>query len=123
VNYEDHILWRDRSCLNTNIQRYCKGVDVYYADAQYTEDEYAGRKGIARTGWGHSTPEACVREAAACGAKTLLLGHHDPSHDDAFLLDMETQINQAGRSGSQINAGLLNMKVQLVREGETFEVV
>lgn len=49
--------------------------------------------------------------------------YDDPSHDDAFLLDMETQINQAGRSGSQINAGLLNMKVQLVREGETFEVV
>jgi phosphoribosyl 1,2-cyclic phosphodiesterase len=29
------------SVLNTNIQKACKGVDLYYADAQYTEDEYS----------------------------------------------------------------------------------
>ena len=41
---------------------------------------------IARfRGWGHSTWQEAVRLAEAARVKTLVLFHHDPSHDDAFM--------------------------------------
>jgi phosphoribosyl 1,2-cyclic phosphodiesterase len=52
-------------------------------DCQYAEHEYA-----AHRGWGHSSlPDALVF-ARRCDARRLLLVHHDPGHDDAFLEDL-----------------------------------
>lgn len=65
--------------------RFAKGVDLLIYDAMYTEDEYRGRHGPPRIGWGHSSWESAVEVARACGAKTLALFHHDPSRDDKAL--------------------------------------
>jgi phosphoribosyl 1,2-cyclic phosphodiesterase len=60
-----------------------EGTDILLHDAQYTPDEY-----IHRRGWGHSTiNDACLFGSLAA-VKRILLGHHDPSHTDAFLDDM-----------------------------------
>jgi ribonuclease BN (tRNA processing enzyme) len=59
-----------------------RGTDLLIHDSQYTEDEYAGRRGPSRAGWGHSTVEAACRLACAANVKRLALFHHDPSHDD-----------------------------------------
>jgi phosphoribosyl 1,2-cyclic phosphodiesterase len=54
------------------------GVDLLIHDAQYTDHEYA-----ARRGWGHSTIRHCIAVAEHAGVRHLVPFHHDPSHDDA----------------------------------------
>ncbi len=66
-----------------------RDVDLLIYDAQYTEDEYEGRAGPPRKGWGHSTYVAATEIARAAGAKQLALFHHDPMHDDAMVERME----------------------------------
>ncbi len=57
-------------------------VDALCLDGQYTPDEYEGRSGPARRGWGHSTMIEAAKIGAAVGAKRLFLFHHDPAHND-----------------------------------------
>ena len=57
-----------------------RGADLLISDAQYTPDEYA-----LRVGWGHTTWEHAADLAAEAGVGTLVLFHHDPSHDDAAM--------------------------------------
>ena len=49
-------------------------------DATYTDEEYP-----AHHDWGHSTWQQGVRLADAAGVDRLILFHHDPEHDDAFM--------------------------------------
>ena len=51
----------------------------------YTEDEYTGKSGPPKTGWGHSTWQAAVVCANKADVKTLVLFHHDPTRDDAGM--------------------------------------
>ena len=57
-----------------------EGVDAMIYDATYTDAEYPAHKD-----WGHSTWQEGVRLADAARVKTLVLFHHDPAHDDAFM--------------------------------------
>jgi phosphoribosyl 1,2-cyclic phosphodiesterase len=66
-----------------------RNADVLIYDAQYTPDEYRGSCGCARIGWGHSTWVEGVRVARAAGVGQLILFHHDPSHDDAAVAEIE----------------------------------
>jgi len=54
-----------------------RGVDTLIHDAMYSEDAIA-----SRAGWGHSTPQQAVELAAECGARRLILFHHEPEHGD-----------------------------------------
>src|SRR2546423_5368159 len=65
---------------------FIKGADLVIHDAQYTEEEYAGR-----VGWGHSTLEYAVDVAMAAGARRVALFHHDPTHDDAAMERLEAR--------------------------------
>ena len=60
--------------------RFMADADMVIHDAQYTPEEYPSKKT-----WGHSTFEYAVGLAAAAGVPHLLLTHHDPAHDDAFV--------------------------------------
>jgi ribonuclease BN (tRNA processing enzyme) len=62
-----------------------RGADLLIYDAMYTPEEYEGRKGPSRKGWGHSTYEAGATLAEAAEVDELCLFHHDPTHDDAFM--------------------------------------
>lgn len=64
------------------------GVDALVLDAQYTTDEYEGRVGPPKIGWGHSTNIEAAKIARAVGAKRLFLFHHDPGHNDVQVEDM-----------------------------------
>lgn len=55
-------------------------ADVMIYDATYTDAEYP-----AHVAWGHSTWQEGIRLAEAAAVKTLVIFHHDPSHDDAFM--------------------------------------
>jgi phosphoribosyl 1,2-cyclic phosphodiesterase len=63
-----------------NVLELIDHADVMIYDASYTDAEYPGHKD-----WGHSTWEEGVRLADAAQAKTLVIYHHDPGHDDAFM--------------------------------------
>lgn len=61
-----------------------ENADVLMHDAQYTDEEYSTRRG-----WGHSSYADAVAYAQVTGARKLLLFHHDPTHDDSTLEDMQ----------------------------------
>ena len=64
----------DRS-LDPVLIELARDADVLSIDATYTEDEYAGRSGPSRKGWGHATHEEALRHGLAAGAKQVLLAN------------------------------------------------
>jgi CheY-like chemotaxis protein/phosphoribosyl 1,2-cyclic phosphodiesterase len=81
-------------------------ADLVIHDAQYTSDEYADKRN-----WGHSTAEYVLNVAMAAHVKKVILSHHDPAHDDAFLDAMQERCQQRVRTlGS-------NMQVAFAAEG------
>lgn len=64
---------------------FARGADVLVCDAMYTRDEYEGRVGPPKEGWGHSTWEAAVDAADAAAVKTFVVFHHDPTRSDEAL--------------------------------------
>jgi phosphoribosyl 1,2-cyclic phosphodiesterase len=77
------------ACPDPHLVELARGADVLIYDAMYTEDEYAGRKGMSKVGWGHSTWDAGCAVADAAGVDRLVLFHHDPSRTDAEVLEIE----------------------------------
>jgi ribonuclease BN (tRNA processing enzyme) len=70
--------------VNDDIVEFCRDADILVHDAQYTTEELKTHKG-----WGHSSYEQAIEVAEKAGAKQLIMTHHDPDHDDAFLTRME----------------------------------
>jgi phosphoribosyl 1,2-cyclic phosphodiesterase len=61
-------------------------ADLLIHEAQYTPEELKHKKG-----WGHSSWEQAIEVARQAGVKRLALTHHDPDHDDEFLLRVEEE--------------------------------
>ncbi|WNG25969.1 MBL fold metallo-hydrolase [Cystobacter fuscus] len=68
--------------MDRDLVEFARDADVLIIDAMYTEDEYRGRKGASKMGWGHSTWEAAVHVANAAQVKQLVLFHHETTRDD-----------------------------------------
>jgi len=66
--------------LDSVLRHHAQNADVLVYDAQYTPEQYESKKG-----WGHSTWLEATRVASEARVKTLVLFHHDPSHDDATM--------------------------------------
>ena len=66
--------------IDETIRDLIEGADIAIYDAMFTEEEYKDR-----VGWGHSTWEAGVELCDAANVKKLVIFHHDPDHDDAFM--------------------------------------
>ncbi len=66
--------------LDVGIERFAENADLLISEAQYTEEEYAQKKG-----WGHSTFLDALERAERAKVKRLAIFHHDPGHDDAFM--------------------------------------
>ena len=77
------------SCPDPKLVRLAEGAELLIYDAQYDDEEYAGLRGAPRTGWGHSTFSEGVRVANSAGVGRLALFHHDPSHTDAHVREIE----------------------------------
>lgn len=65
---------------NADIVELVRGADVMVYDSTYTDEEYP-----AHVSWGHSTWQEGVRIAEAADVRTLVVFHHDPSHDDETM--------------------------------------
>ena len=83
--------------LDRTIVDLCRDADVMIYDSSYTDSEYPRYRG-----WGHSTWQEGVRLADAAGVGTLVIFHHDPSHDDAFM-DGVAREAAAARPGTASN--------------------
>lgn len=97
--------------LNPNVQKLAKNADLLVYDGQYTDEEYEGKKGPSRKTWGHSTYTYGIKEALAASARRVVITHHDPTHDDAFIDGME---EAAARLAAK--SGIL---LTFAREGQT----
>jgi len=65
---------------NNEVLAAMRGVDVLVADAAYTPEEYAAKKG-----WGHGTFDSCIRMATQAGVARLFCTHHEPARSDTEL--------------------------------------
>jgi len=78
---------------NEKIKNFMKDADIVIHDAQYSQEEY-----LSHIGWGHASCEhAAVMD---CGVKKIVFFHHDPSHTDSKLEQLEK--SYANNSSVQI---------------------
>ncbi len=87
-----------------------RDVDLLSIDATYTDDEYHGRVGPPRIGWGHATHTTALAHADAAHVRNTLLFHHDPARTDEQL-DLIARTTLAQRRD-----------VRFVAEGQVFQV-
>jgi len=92
-----------------------RDAEVLIYDAQYTDDEYLGRRGMPRLGWGHSTVRDACRVAQAAHVRQLVLFHHDPTHSDRML---EHMVREAQVLFPQTVTAREGMRLQLLPHAE-----
>ncbi|MGD8306507.1 MAG: MBL fold metallo-hydrolase [Ignavibacteria bacterium] len=72
--------------INPKVVSLSKGADLLIHDGQYTSEELKRKRG-----WGHSSFYQAIEVAERANVKMLVITHHDPDHDDEFLIRMERQ--------------------------------
>ena len=70
--------------IDPHLVELARGADLLVHDAQYTAEELQKHRG-----WGHSSFDQAMQFAEMAGVKRLAMTHHDPEHDDEFLLRIE----------------------------------
>ncbi len=75
---------------DSRLVRFSEGADLLIHDAQYLPDEYTGLP-VPTQGYGHSTWEMAATVARKAGVRRLALFHHDPTHNDAQIRQIEQQ--------------------------------
>jgi len=96
---------------NDRVADFVRGSDLLIADSQYTDEEYESKRG-----WGHSSIGYVLDLAAKSDVKKVALFHHEPTHDDRRMDQIEKQAIAAGRKLSK------KLKVVVAREGKTYDV-
>ncbi len=99
---------------NAHINKIARDIDLIVLDGQYTAEELAGPTQT----FGHGSPELCVDQAADCGAKTLLVTHMDPGHDDTKVAEMEQNCLSYFKKKKKGNLA----SVEFVKEGGVWEI-
>lgn len=96
---------RDRTIVEL-----CRGADIMVYDSTYTDEEYPRYRG-----WGHSTWQEGMRIANAADVGTLVIFHHDPSHDDDIM-------DRIAAEAAAVRPGLARSglpRIVVAREGMT----
>ncbi len=103
------------SILHDGDRRHAKfmaDADLVIHDAQYTPEEYLSKKT-----WGHSAYDYVVQIAAAANVRRLALTHHDPSHNDDFILETERKARTlALQCGTEMNVFYAHEGCELLLE-------
>jgi phosphoribosyl 1,2-cyclic phosphodiesterase len=94
--------------ISDDVLGLCDGVDLMIHDAQYTAEEFAGK-----CDWGHCTVEYAVGLAREASARTLVLFHHDPVHDDDFIDCMLTTARRVAGPDLEVIAAYEGLTVSL----------
>jgi phosphoribosyl 1,2-cyclic phosphodiesterase/ActR/RegA family two-component response regulator len=94
------------STLEAHLLDFVRDADMLICDSQYDAGEYK-----AHVGWGHGCIDEVVRLAVTAKVKQLFLFHHDPTHDDAFIVAMVAHARRlAEQAGSAVH-------IEAAREG------
>src|SRR5438105_324502 len=113
------LMTRGKKTINANILLghthwdHIQGFPFFIHDAQDTPEEYGSKKT-----WGHSTYDYVVQIAAAAGVRRVALTHHDPTHDDRFVADIERKARAlALQRGTGLDVFCAYEGCELVLEG------
>ena len=77
--------------IDENVLNLAQDADILIYDAMYTDDEYYNPKS-PKVGWGHSTWQEAIKMAEAAGVKRVVIFHHDPTHSDDFMDQVEKDV-------------------------------
>lgn len=80
--------------FSADLRAHLSGAHLLIQDAQYSRERYEAQT----AGYGHGTPDYCVRTAAAGGVYYLGLTHHDP---DASDNDVIARLEEANKYAQQ----------------------
>jgi len=101
-DYQELIKLKQQSIIN-----FIRGVDVFVADSQYTEEEY-----LSKVGWGHSTFDKSIALAQSANVGRCFLTHHDPLRTDRALESIITEVKQ--------RHPIIKDQILLAKEGSIF---
>ncbi|MCR5801776.1 MAG: MBL fold metallo-hydrolase [Lachnospiraceae bacterium] len=87
---------------------FAKDADIFMLDGQYTDEELGARKGYGHTSW-----NGALELAGRAHAKTLMIIHHDPAHNDDILSAAEKELTE--KAGDDI-------KVIFARKGMILKI-
>ncbi len=105
--------------LLARLAAFSASASLILYDAQYTPEEYEKCRG-----YGHSTYVQAIEFAEMIDSSILLI-HHAPSHDDAFLDALQAEIDQraAGSDGSDTaDSTAAHPQISLARESQIFRI-
>lgn len=98
----------------SSVREALNGVDLLIHDAQYTPEEFRHK-----ADWGHSTPAYAAEVARQCGAGTLAMFHHDPTHDDDVIDGLLCELrHRLAADGIEVIAAYEGLSVQLEGHGD-----
>jgi phosphoribosyl 1,2-cyclic phosphodiesterase len=110
--------------LDPHLVELCQGSDLLIHDAQYTDDEYYGRSGPSRQGWGHSMWREAVELAELANVKALALFHHDPSRADDGVEELESDARSLFKQTFASREGtIFDLDRSVLTKGDSSEVV
>ncbi len=97
--------------LANEYRDFISGVDLLIADGQFTEEEYATKRG-----WGHTSIPLLLKIAHEQNVKQLAVFHHDPERSDKLIDALWHEYAPQYRSTTP------PMNVFWAREGMTIEI-
>ncbi len=109
----------DGELFTANLLALAEGVDLLIHDAQYTPEEYKTKKG-----WGHSTYVDAIDDAIKANAKKLVIFHHEPTHDDKKMEEIESRALEYVPEGMKKHGrrDWENFSVVVGREGDEYDL-
>jgi len=100
---------------HARLVQFLHGSDILILDAQYSDQEYKNH-----VGWGHGSISSAVSLALEADIQTLLLFHHDPSHDDEMVDTMvESARELAAKSGRSLEVAGAQQGSEIMLEAKT----
>ncbi len=100
--------------LPMRLKTHVKGADLLVMDAQYSRERYDS----STAGFGHGTPDYCVKVANQAEAKVLGFTHHDPNATD-------DRVDAILKEGEEVRARLFpdsTLKIFACRDYQEMEV-
>lgn len=93
--------YEHQDTLSEVLYEWVKDADLLIYDANFTEEEYVGKRG-----WGHSTWQEGVALSKKAHVKRLGLFHHDPNRSDEDLKSIELEAQKAFEEAFACREGL-----------------
>lgn len=91
-----------------------QGADLLIHDSQYTPEQYANF-----VGWGHSSIEDALAFATAAKVRHFVAFHHDPSHTDAILETLYSDVRERSELPFELSVGFEGQIFEIAKNGAT----